>query len=90
MTLIYTATGKPVKVGDKVVSRGERFIVTGWQEPHKPASTGRVNVKSNPRSRREPSFYQQFFPSVFEMDWIGRTDRAESVDPWPGSGTLEG
>jgi hypothetical protein len=73
MKLIYKDgphKGKEVKEGDKVVaSGGEEFTVTGIEKPHKPSSTGRINVKSN------DNYGTSFFPSVFDADWIEREDQ---------------
>ena len=71
MKLVYTDTGAPVKLGDQVQTfRGERAIVLGIAEPHKPASTGRVFIQfEDSKASRE------FFPSVIGADWIERGDR---------------
>lgn len=70
MKLIYTNTGAPAKLGDVVETfRGERAILLGIQEPHKPASTGRVYIQlEDSRASRE------FFPSVIGAEWTGRGD----------------
>jgi hypothetical protein len=70
MKLIYTNTGAPAKLGDTVETfRGERAILLGIQEPHKPASTGRVYIQlDGSRASRE------FFPSVIGAEWVGRGD----------------
>jgi len=72
-TLIYEKTREPVRVGDIVHLRGRPHVVTGWAEPHKPASTGRVHVRSMCERRN----FAEYFPSVIGADWIGRTDRGE-------------
>ena len=71
MKLIYTNTGAPAKLGDIVETfRGERAVLLGIQEPHKPASTGRVYIQlADSRASRE------FFPSVIGAEWIERGDR---------------
>ncbi len=68
--LVHDKTGKPVKVGDKLVSRGERFIVTGWELPRHAGSSGRVNVKSV-----KAGWSQQYFPHVFDLSFTNRSDR---------------
>jgi len=62
MRLVYSDTGRDVQEGDVVGDEGE-WIVTGWREPHKPSSTGRVFVVS------DDGFNRQFFPSVFDMEF---------------------
>jgi hypothetical protein len=70
--LIYTATQQPVKTGDVVHLRdGQPYTVTGWSEPHSPASTGRVHLQTMDDRRSHQSYY----PIVIGADWIGRTDR---------------
>ncbi len=39
--------------------RGESWTLEGWQEPHKPSSTGRVYV-----SQDGAEFQREFFPGV--------------------------
>jgi hypothetical protein len=70
MRLIYTNTGAPAMLGDIVETfRGERAILLGIQQPHKPASTGRVYIQlDDSRASRE------FFPSVIGAEWIERGD----------------
>jgi hypothetical protein len=43
--------------------RGESGTVQGWNEPHKPDSTGRVLLRIEGRS---PFLY---FPSVIDAEW---------------------
>lgn len=69
--LIYTQTRQPVKTGDIVHIRNKPYTVTGTAEPHKPASTGRVYVQAMNDSRANA----QYFPSVINAEWTGRTDR---------------
>jgi hypothetical protein len=48
---------KPAVKGQEVTTfRGEKLTLTGWREPHKPSSTGRVFVTGN--------YVGEFFPSV--------------------------
>lgn len=71
MKLIYTATKKEVQVGDKVtLSDGEIVTVTSITKPHKPSSTGRVNVVT------ADGFGGSYFPSVIDAEWIEREDQA--------------
>ena len=58
--------GKPVELGQVVTDfRGDKAIVTGWDEPHKPSSTGRIYVKWDEDQTMSDSYY----PSVFEAEW---------------------
>lgn len=62
MTLIFTQTGEPVKVGDTVVSfRNEPAVVVGWREKPAPSS-GRVTVKFTRTGE-----VAEFYPSVFDL-----------------------
>ena len=70
-TLLYVKTGKPVIVGDIVHLHGKPYTVTGWAEPHKPASTGRVYI----RAMSERGYFSEYFPSVIGAVWTGRTDQ---------------
>jgi hypothetical protein len=70
-TLIYEQTGQPVTVGDIVHINNRPYTVTGWAEPHKPASTGRVHV----RAMSEHAYFTEYFPAVIGAGWIGRTDQ---------------
>lgn len=70
-TLIYETTRKPVTVGDVVHLRGKPYVVAGWSEPNKPASTGRVHI----RAMSERGYFADYFPSVIGAVWTGRTDQ---------------
>jgi hypothetical protein len=70
-SLIYTTTQQPVKAGDIVHLRGTPYAVTGWSEPHSPASTGRVHLQTMDETRAHQSYY----PIVIGANWHGRTDR---------------
>lgn len=68
MQLVRTDTRKPVKLGDTLTSfRGEAVELVGIIKPHKPESTGRVIVQGGGQG--------QYFPSVFGLEWEGRTDQ---------------
>ena len=59
--LIDVVTQHSVTKGDVVSSfRGERATVVGGSAPHKPSSTGRVEVDTG----------LEFYPSVFGLQWI--------------------
>lgn len=70
MQLVYEATGKPVKVGDKVNLDGTTVIVDYFREPSTPASSGKVTVRY-PRT----SNCREYFVSVIGAKWAGRDDR---------------
>ena len=71
MRLVYTDTGEPVKAGDAVMlsPSGGLATITGYREPHKAGSTGRVYVK-----RWGSTTELEYFPSVVGARWIERTD----------------
>lgn len=62
--LINKETGHEIKKGDTVFTfRGEQAIVTGFQEPRHPASTGRVYVTIN-------EINCGFYPSVIHAEIV--------------------
>ena len=64
MKLVYQ-DGYEVSEGDLVVDfRGDKWLVEGWSEPHKPSSSGRVHVTHFTHEYRH-----SFFPTVFDMKW---------------------
>jgi hypothetical protein len=74
MRLVYKDTGVEVKVGDIVESSrgdGDRYEVTFFREPHKPASSGKVNVR-NPHDHRQTG---EYYVGVIGAEWIEREDR---------------
>jgi hypothetical protein len=72
MKLIYDTTKAPVNTGDVVhLSDGSAHIVYRVVEPHKPSSTGRVQLQS----MCERKYYNEFYPSVIGATWIDREDR---------------
>lgn len=72
MELVYESSMQPVKLGDVVhLDRYPACIVLNIIEPHKPASTGRVHL----RTMSESKTFLEFFPSVIGAKWIGRTDQ---------------
>lgn len=61
--LVYAATGFPVLCGAQVTSfRGEVDTVIGGTPPHKPSSTGRVQVNDD--------FGPTYFPGVYGLKWV--------------------
>jgi len=74
MKLVHIETGKPVKRGETVRDfRGDLATVVGWDKPKHAGSTGRVYVKAGPVAAE---WSQGFYPSVFDLEWIEREDRA--------------
>jgi hypothetical protein len=71
MHLIYKKTRAAVLVGDVVHLHGKPFVVTGWAEPHKPSSTGRIHV----RAMSERGYFTEYFPEVIGASWTNRTDQ---------------
>jgi hypothetical protein len=69
--LINDTTGEPHDIGDTVVCfRGETYTLVGWHPPHKPSSSGSVNVC---RPGQGASDYATYYPSV-----IGATFKQEA------------
>lgn len=74
MRLVYTATQKPVQIGDTVTLRdNQRFTVDHFAKPHKPDSEGKVALKPYGWSTSSCS---EYFVSVIGAEWIEREDRA--------------
>jgi hypothetical protein len=68
MKLIYTETGNEVQVGDTAKTfRGELVSIDRVQQPHKPSSTGRVNV-----TFLNDGTTGEFFPGVIVAAWTDR------------------
>jgi hypothetical protein len=67
MKLVNQKTGAPVKTGDIVADfRGERWVLEGGREPHKPSSSGFVWV----RSIDGRGLSREFYPSVIGAAWV--------------------
>jgi len=65
MKLINSNTLREIKIGDSVQTfRGERGILTGFTEPHKPSSTGKVYVNTG------GDFDNQWYPSVIGGQFV--------------------
>jgi hypothetical protein len=74
LKLIHTNTGKEVAVGDEVTNfRGEKAIVTGWSKPKSAASSGHISVRGVDDPKDDEG--RQYYASVFDCEWINRTDR---------------
>lgn len=68
--LVYTATNQPVKAGDIVESRMQKYRVVEsiGRPPHHEGSTGRIWVSDLETVDGIGSI--EFFPSVFDAKWI--------------------
>lgn len=75
--------GKPAAKGQEVKTfNGRRCLLTGWREPHKESSSGRVFIKGIGEGAR--SYSAEFFPSViggeFKKDVVKVTkDEAREI-----------
>lgn len=73
MRLIYTESGKEVKLGDIIkLKDGEEVEITYFDKPHKPASSGKVSVKP---AGNLHAFSREYYVSVIGAEWIEREDR---------------
>jgi hypothetical protein len=64
MMLVNATTGMPVHVGDVARTfRGEVVTVLGGSPPHKPESTGRVQVEIDGHD-------MEYYPGVIDAKWI--------------------
>lgn len=72
MRLVYTASGKPVAMGDTVTLDGQAHTVMFFRPPHRPASSGKIVVAptGNPRAANE------YYVSVIGAQWIDREDQS--------------
>jgi hypothetical protein len=74
MRLVYNDYGNEVKIGDVVTLRdGEKATVEFFREPHKPASSGKVNVTVRHGDHENTA---EYFVGVIGAKWIEREDRA--------------
>jgi hypothetical protein len=71
MQLVYSCNKEPVQTGDVVHVHNQAYYIENIVEPHKPGSTGRVWC----RSMDEEKYFHEWFPSVIDAEWIGRTDQ---------------
>jgi hypothetical protein len=71
MKLVYSTSGREVKVGDKVVLRdGRKVTVDYFREPHKASSEGKVTVKAPGQTMGS-----EYYVSVIGAEWVEREDR---------------
>ena len=66
MNLIYTKTGKEVKIGDIATTfRDQKVVVVYFAEPHKITSSGKVTCR--PVDSKDS---EEFFVGVIGAEWI--------------------
>lgn len=69
--VLRTPAGVSVGVGYVATSfRGEKYLVTGGQAPHKASSSGRVSMcvpGADPKNLRN---IVEFFPTVVDLVWV--------------------
>jgi hypothetical protein len=71
MKLVYTDGGREVRIGDTItLLDGETIIIRRIDKPHKPSSTGRVQVGFH-----DTDYEREFFPVVVGAEWIEREDQ---------------
>jgi hypothetical protein len=60
---------EPVDRDLKLVSRdGDWYALRGGTPPHKPNSSGRVEVAVD--GLDSPQYWQEYFPHVFDLMWV--------------------
>lgn len=65
-TLVDSETLRPIEKGDiRVLDDGQTVIVTGWSEPHKPSSSGKVYVEYPGRD-----WSMTYYPTVIGAKFI--------------------
>lgn len=66
MKLMHKGSNEEIKSGTIVQDfRGDRWVLEGGCEPHKPSSTGRVYLMSLCERR----VHREFYPSVINAEW---------------------
>lgn len=76
MKLVYKATGKPVKLGDRHIVGDQRLVICFFARPSSPASEGKICFRAHGNPNEGPTYYA----SVIGAEWIEREDRAERAD----------
>jgi hypothetical protein len=66
MKLMHTTTGRKVIIGDTLTSfRGEKYTLKGTRPPHKPGSSGHVEVRLE-----GADWSREFYPGVFDCEFV--------------------
>jgi len=73
-TLVYDDNNIEVAIGDTVRLDDGWYDVTGIIPPHKPSSTGRVQLTLRGDDTHTSHLY---FPSVIDAHWINRNDQQD-------------
>jgi hypothetical protein len=72
LKLVHKATGVEVQSGDTVTDfRNDPATVVGWSVPKSARSTGRILVSVDGSNDAA-----EYYPNVFECEWVEREDRA--------------
>ena len=72
MELVYTKNQMPVYVGDEVQIDNEPYVITYFDKPHKPASSGKISVQP----KADISGYErEFYVQIIGAEWIDREDQ---------------
>ena len=66
MQLYHKGSNEVIKTGTIVADfRGDRWVLEGGREPHKPSSSGHVWL----RSTDGRGLSREFYPSVINAEW---------------------
>lgn len=76
MRLVYKATQKPVRLGDRHTISGHKLAVNFFDKPHKPSSEGKVSMRVVGQPSAIGPYY---YVSVIGAEWIEREDRYNNV-----------
>ncbi len=77
MRLVYKNTQQEVKVGDEVTtSKGQTLIVKSFNQPHKPSSSGLVELSDTSAVYGKDATFEMYV-GVIGAEWIEREDRRE-------------
>lgn len=73
MRLVYQQSRRAVKIGDRIELNNGPVTVDYFVKPHKPASEGRVSVKT------EQGGLCEYYVSIIGARWIEREDQRENA-----------
>jgi hypothetical protein len=76
MRLVYIATGKEVRVGDRVLIDNVEHLVRFFREPAHPASSGKVSVVAPGSDGPASDYNMEYYVSIIGAEWIEREDRS--------------